>query len=419
MNFKIKVAFNTIVQLLGRIFSGLVTYLITLILARAYGPTGFGDFIKIITYVSYFYIMADFGANAIAVKVITEEKDSREILSSLLGFRLLASLILIFISLAVLSFLPIGNGQGYTPLVRLGIIVLSVTILTQSILTTANASFQKDLRYDKSVLATAFGYLLTLLLAYLFSLGHLSLVFIALSYAAGGLLTVLICYLLLPQKILPSFNPEKLRYIFFTSLPLGVTLVLNVIYFKADSFILTLTRSTQEVGVYGLAYKFFELSLVFPTFFMNSLYPVFLEKKQDKSGFKSILKQSGIILVVGAVLLTLVMLLFAPLLINFTSGAKYLTDFSGAVLALRILSLSLPLFFVSSFLMWLLITHNKQNLLVPFYGFSMLVNIVLNIMFIPKYGYVPAAITTGVSEAVVTVLLLIPSIRLLKKNNGQ
>ncbi len=419
MDFKIKVAYNTLIQLFGRFFSGLVTYLITLVLVRAYGVTGFGDFIKIITFVSYFYIMADFGANAVTVKLLGEDKtENQKNLASLLGFRILASLILIFIALAILTFLPMGINQGYTVLVRAGIIILSLTILTQSLLTTANAFFQKSLRYDKSVLATSLGYLFTLLLAYIFSLGHFSLIFISLAYVLGGGLTVLVCFLLLPERLVPSFDLQKIRVIFWASLPLGVTLIFNLIYFKDDSFILALTRSTQEVGVYGLAYKFFELVLVFPTFFMNSLYPVFLAKKNDQKGFAQVFQQSGVILMGSSLLLTLAMIIFAPFLINFTSGAKYLADFSGAVLALRILSLSLPFFFVSSFLMWVLITHDQQKLLVPFYGFSMLLNIVLNILFIPKYGYIPAAITTGVSEAVVMVLLLIPSLSFLRKQES-
>lgn len=418
MNLKLKVAYNTLVQLFGRFFTGIITYLITLVLVRQYGPIGFGDFVKILTYVSYFYIMADFGFNAVVVKKITQrEEDTVLYLSNLLGLRIILSLLLIFISLAILSFLPQGQDQGFTPIVRLGIIIGSVTTLTQAILTTCNAYFQKIMRYDKSVLASSFGYLLTLVLAFLFARGSFSISFLAIPYVLGGVFTVFLCFLLLGQKIIPAFEKNIWQSIFWPSLPLGLTLILNLVYFKADSFILTLTRTTSEVGIYGLAYKFFEIGLVFPTFFMNSLYPVFINKMQDKKeDFLIILKKSGMVLLASSLLLTAVLVILAPLLINFTSGAKSL-DFAGAILALRILSLSLPFFFVSSFLMWLLITHDKQNLLVPMYGFSMLLNIVLNLIFIPQYGYLAAAIITMVSEAIVVGLLLVPSIQILKQKS--
>ncbi len=39
------------------------------------------------------------------------------------------------------------------------------------------------------------------------------------------------------------------------------------------------------------------------------------------------------------------------------------------------------------------------------YGVAMAVNVVLNIAFVPQFGYIAAAIITGVSEGVVLLLL--------------
>ena len=407
MRTTIKVAYNTSVQVFGRLFTGLITYLVTLILVRQYGSVGFGEFVKILTYISYFYIMADFGANAVTLRKITaDEKETNVFMSNLLGFRIVFSLILVFVSTSLLVFLPQGTDQGFTSVARLGIILGSLTILTQSLLTTTNVYFQKTMRYDKSVIAASLGYLLTLLLAFGFARLNVSVALLSLPYVMGGAFSVLVAFLFLGQGILPAFNIKYWRIIFFESLPLGITLVLNLVYFKADSFILTLTRSTQEVGVYGLAYKFFEICLVLPTFFMNSLYPIFLERKNN--GLENILRKSGLFLLFSSLILTLAVFITAPAIINFTAGTKQV-DFEGAIIALRILSLSLPFFFISSFLMWLLITHEKQNLLVPFYGLSMILNVVLNAIFIPTHGYLAAAITTGITEVFVTLLLLIPS----------
>lgn len=409
MNLKLKVLYNTAVQILGRFFTSIVTYLITLLLVRQYGPVGFGEFVKILTFVSYFYIMADFGFNAVVVKKITEDSQKTSVLiSNLVGLRIAVSLFLIFVAISVLAFLPQGVDQGFTQVVRLGIIIGLLTILTQSLLTSTNAYFQKTLRYDKSVLAACLGYILTLCVAFVFAKNHLPVAFLIISYVLGGILSVLVSFLMLDEKILPMFNKKVWWMMLSSSWPLGLTLILNMVYFKADSFILTLTRSTKEVGVYGLAYKFFEMALVVPTFFMNSMYPVFLEKLKDKSfEFQRILKKSGLILFSASILITTVLFFASPFLINFTSGEKF-QDFQGAIIALRILSLSLPFFFFSSFLMWILITHDRQKTMMFFYAVSMLLNIVLNIVLIPKYGYIAAAVTTGISEFFVMVLLLIP-----------
>ena len=189
---------------------------------------------------------------------------------------------------------------------------------------------------------------------------------------------------------------HKYFSLFQASIPLGLTLIFNLIYFHIDSIILTLTRPTVEVGIYGLAFKVFELPLVLPTFFMNALYPVMLGVR-GYSLNKLILKSAGILLFVSS-LLTVIVWFAAPLLVFIKS------DFAESISALRILSLGLPFFFLSSLTMWTLITKKQRMKLVYIYGFSMLINIGLNVIFTPVYGYSAAAWITVFSEGVVLLL---------------
>ena len=81
-------------------------------------------------------------------------------------------------------------------------------------------------------------------------------------HGTGELSVVEILY----QNIWDIVVPLRLRSLFIASFPLGLTLLFNVVYFHIDSIILTFTRTSAEVGIYGLAYKIFELPLVLPTF---------------------------------------------------------------------------------------------------------------------------------------------------------
>jgi len=56
-----------------------------------------------------------------------------------------------------------------------------------------------------------------------------------------------------------------------------------------------------------------------------------------------------------------------------------------------------------------------QNYLIRVYVSAFATNLMLNLIFIPSYGYFAAAITTGISEAVVLVLLGIKLSSLYKK----
>lgn len=394
---KLAVAANTISQLTGKILGAATTFVITLLLARQFGVTGYGDFIKVTTYVAFFFLVADFGLNAVYLR-----HENKYALSTLLGTRIVLAATLIFLSLAVLSFLPQNTQDGYTNAVRLGIILFSPAILFQSLITSANAVFQKKLRYDLATVALALGSVVSLGTLWLILKTPTNAVFAGtMALLSGGAATAaaaLVGVRMLKEPLTVSFSPARGLSFFGSAVPLGITLLFNLVYGHADSVILTLTRSTGEVGIYGLAYKMFELMLVFPTFFMNAVYPVLLKAKTEESRFLSIVRQSFMFLCAMSLVAVLLTWIAAPLVTTIRS------DFASSVLPLRILSLSFPFFFVSALTMWTLITIGKQGWLVWIYGSSMILNIAFNSMLIPRYGYLAAAWITVASEGVVLVV---------------
>jgi len=199
-----------------------------------------------------------------------------------------------------------------------------------------------------------------------------------------------------------------MRKMLSIAFPLGLTLLCNVVYFHADSILLTFFRSTSEVGVYGFAYKIFELPLSIPTFFMNAVFPLLLisRKSDNTPAFLRQVRQSAVLLFLLALVLVVLGYLTAPFisLVN--------ADFLKSVLPLRILLLSLPVFFLTSLTMWVLIALKKRSQLFIIYFVSMVVNIGSNMLLIPKYGYMASAWITVVSE----ILVLMLSLLIIKKS---
>lgn len=409
MPFKIKVAANTLVQLIGRSISAVTTFIIMILLAAAYGPIGFGEFIKMTTYIGFFYLIADFGINAIYLK---EEKSGSVRFSNLLFLRALWAILLTFAAIAILVFLPFDTitNQGFTPLVKLGIIILAPTILFQAIFVSCNALFQKHLRYDKSVIATIVSTALTLVLVYLLVSMHAPLTVTLGAFVFGAsVLTVVSLGLSRPyvdgrrllQELLTNNNIKVWKNLVRQSYPLGLTLVFNLIYFRADIFILSYLRTTVEVGIYGLAYKFFDFSLTIPVFFMNAVYPALLARASNPPAFIRIIKQSAVFLFIASVVVLITGYMVSPLL------TMVKPDFVLSILPFRILLGSVPFFFLSSLFMWALIAAGKQRKLPGIYSLGMILNIVLNLLIVPVAGYNGAAVITGISEAFVLALLFV------------
>lgn len=395
MSSRLVIARNTLSQLIGRFVSSGALFVSSIFIARAFGADGYGDFIKITSFVALFYLVADFGINAIYI-----QHENSRFWPTLLMLRLILGILLVIVALGIVAFLPQGTTQGYTSGVRLGIILLSPAIILQAIITSTNAVFQQKLRYELSTFAVTSGAIVTVFLIWLVTLflsPFAGAVASSIAILGGTFVTSLIAFVLV-RRYVPfglSFDRTVGRNLLIGSLPLGLTLIFNQIYFRVDSVILTLTRTTSEVGIYGFVYKIFEVCLVVPTFFMNSVYPMMV--KNGSLDLKRITKKSLFVLGGSSLGLLIVVWMLAPVV------SLVRPEFSAGVSALRVLSLSLPLFFLSSVAMWTIISLKKQRILLPIYGGSMLLNIILNSKFIPTYGFMAAAWVTVASEALVLV----------------
>ena len=374
----------------------------SILLARAFGVDGYGDVTKIATFVAIFYPLADFGMNA----VFLQKKDA--LWAELLGVRLVTSVCLVFLAMALLVFLPQGAGQGYTAVVRLGIIVLLPSVVFQAIVTTTNAAFQKRFRYDLAAVAIIAGSAVTIGAVWI--LAPTGVIGVIVALGIGAMTTAAAALLFvkpLEGPVRPVLYRSSLADYFTRALPLGMTIAFNLIYFRADQIILALSRQTAEVGLYGLAYKVFEFFLAVPTFVMNSAYPLMVQKANQESarlparqgirnqGLRQLFQKMLLAMIPASIFMMLIMWVASPLL------TMIRPEFAGSIPALRVLSLGLPFFFLTSLTMWTMIAAKKHMALIGIYGVSMILNVLLNIWLVPQYGYMAAAWVTVSSEAVV------------------
>ncbi len=393
------IALNTIAQIIGKIISGGTTFLVSILLAHALGVEGYGDFTKITTYVAFFYLFCDFGLNA-AYLQLADKQTALKTKNALFTVRCIISILLMFITLAITTFLPGSSEQGYSTVVKMGIILFTPTVLLQALITTTNALFQERLRYDFATYATTIGSLVTLVCIFFMSktlLPSAMLFGSLLAFLIGSFFTVITALFFVKKIVgLPAFviDAHTIKKLLSTALPLGITLLFNVIYFRIDSVILTISRSTMEVGTYGLAYKFFEMALVIPTFFMNAALPalVLAKKNSDTKKLQAQIKTSGITLFLLSIVVSVGGWIAAPLF------SLIKPEFVSSILPFKLLLMGLPIFYLSSLTMWILVVEKKQTQMLIIYALSMVINIIANAVFIPQYGYMAAAWVTILSE---------------------
>lgn len=394
-----KIFTNTLYQILTKIFTSASGFIITILIARYFGAKVYGDYTKITAFIALFYLVADFGLNAIFLQM--EEKQAR--FSYLLSLRLFFSLIIVTVvnGLILLMFFNRSQDIGFPAQLRLGSFIFSLTIIFQAILLSSSAIFQKKLRYDLYMLSITAGSLVTLFLIFFFSIKHMPLEYILLSYVAGNALSAAISLLVLNENIkLFSFNKNFAAKIIKDSLPLGLMLLFNLVYFRIDIIILSLFKNTVDVALYGYAYKYFEFLIAIPLFLSNALYPFLIRSLKNLRRYYGLAQKYLLIFFLISISITILAWLIAPLI------ALVKKDFIPSILIFKILLLSLPIFFLTNILQWILIAKNKKAYLLKIYIVAALLNALLNLLFIPIYSYIAAAIITGISEGFILILLL-------------
>ena len=392
------IASNTLAQLVAKFFGAGLTLLTTYYTIRLAGLELYGDLTRVIVLVALGFTSIDFGLNADALRRAQTKADILRQLNKVLIARIFLSLVAATVLNIVVFTLPGGYSAEVKSIFWLG----SLAIIFQGIFTSGNAYFQFNLEYWRSTVATVLGSFVTTILTLYFLWNTPSLTSLVFSVTIGYFVSATCTLLLLPQIRPSSINFQDVYDSLRSSSILGAILIASVLSSKLDTILLGIYRPSSEVGEYGFAYRIFEVILVLPVFVMNSLYPMMLKNKKDL--LNSTLLTLGII----GLFAGLTTFLFSPLILLIKPGLFL------SLGSLRLLSLSLPLFYLTAPLMWYLITKNDEKKVLQTFLFSTTLNLLLNLTFIPRYGALSAALITGITELFIFISLLYHSLTLKK-----
>lgn len=394
-----KLAAHTLYQVIARIASSGASFLITVLVARHFGVSSYGDFAKVTAFVTMFYLFADFGFNAIFL----QKDGSGKRFKDLFYTRLVLAVFLIAVVNFIAFLLPYNplTRIGFSPFVRMAISLFSVTIFTEAILFSTFAIFQRKYIYQRFMLATIVGSVVTLSLVGIFVLLGCSLFWVFVAYVIGALVEAAVSLLFTEEQFFPAVvHMPFVKELFYETLPVALMLIFNLIYFRVDTFLLALFRPSVDVGIYDIAYRVFDFLIALPLFLSNVLYPRLIEHEKNNRNVKAMVMAYAIRFFGLGILVAIPFWFLSPLLFYVIKPALL-----PAVTPLRLLLLSLPIFFATNILQWILLAKKQQKYLAGVYFVLTLVNILLNLLFIPHFGYVASAIITSVSEAFVLLAL--------------
>lgn len=410
-NVFFRIGLNTAVQIAGKalsLFLGLGT---TALLTRYLGTGGYGNYTLVFAYLSFFSTIADFGLQFTVVQELTKKEIQQQtIYSTFLSIKLFLVIASVVLALIFLLFFP------YPSVIKTAIIVGAISVAFGNLMGYATTIFQSFVRLDLVTILDIVAKIVTVIGIIMFIHMNLGLYALITAVGIGNLAGLCAAAIILRQKISVSFHVNTIlaKQILKASIPIGFAAFISLLYFKVDTVMLSLYKSASDVGVYSFSYKIFENTLTLWSFYIASLYPLLSKfyHKKEKTLFSTVLQRSYLLASGGGIVCILILFLLAPFLVELFGG----THFHASILPLRILSLSIPLFFLDNiFYSLFLILHRVKNILFIM-CLALLSNILLNLFFIPRFGFIGASITTVLTEGAVLggyVIIFIQS----KKNS--
>jgi len=401
MKLSTKIAYNTIVQVGGKVISTALGLITIALITRQLGAYGFGEYTTIITYLSFFAIFADLGLTLVTVQMISAKNaDENGILSNLFTLRLVTAIVFLCFAPAIIYFLP------YTPSVKMGALIGVLTFLFPALNQILIGVFQKYLRMDKDVLAEVVGRVVLLAGVVLGIFLGCGLYGVMLSMAASSLVNFLLHYIFSRKfvRIRLTFSPWIWKEIITRSWPLAITITFNLIYLKTDTLILSLLKSPSDVGIYGASYKIIEVASTIPFMFAGIILPILTESWSDGDArrYKHVMQRSFDVMLLFALPLIVGTQFVARDVILLVAGPEFAA--SGDVL--RILIIATGGIFIGCMPAHGLIAVEKQKKAIPAYIFTAISSLAGYLIFIPLYSYIGAAWVTVYSETVISLILL-------------
>jgi O-antigen/teichoic acid export membrane protein len=198
-----------------------------------------------------------------------------------------------------------------------------------------------------------------------------------------------------------AFRGEQLGYALRFGVPTIFAGISYVLFTYADRILLTRYRDPQEMGLYSFACVIGLLPLLVSHAAVTAFMPHFYDSLRD--GDHDRIRRRSLRLTAGVVVTCITVSLAAQPLARIFAGA----DYHGALPAVPILALySFSHFTLARAVLDVLYHEGTRFLSLTWIGAALL-NIGLNVVFIPQHGYMAAAWTTlvtGSLHALVTAL---------------
>ena len=397
---------NTGMLFVGRIGSLVIKMIVTIFLARYLGRGLNGIYAGGIAYIYFFSAIATLGLDQFIVKELHQFPDNRDrILGTSFWMKVFAGFCCIPLIYLAYKVYPLkGTPYNY-------VFILSFIGVMQA-LTVVDAYFQSQVQSKYIMQVQIAGNLISAAIKLLLIYHKMPLIWFVYAYTFDFLLISIGYYFTYQQKQRSifnwSFNFQLSKKLFKYSWPLMVSGIMVALYVRIDLIMVQNISGIKEAGAYATVAQFSEVWSFIPAVIVTSLFPAILNARRDDPVRYKKRMQHLYDLMVYLSLPTAIIITFAAPLIYKVLTPEY--SYAAPVLAVHIWSGVFV--FLGQASTQNLIAENFNKITFVRAAFGAIVNILLNLILIPRMGMMGAAISTLVAYAsLVFFITFIPKVR--------
>jgi len=395
---------NTGWLLFNNVFGMVIALFVGIYVARYLGPDNFGLLSYAGSFVGLFSALVTLGLDNIVVReLVKDEKKRDELLGTTFILKIIGSILVLIIIVIAVRF---TNNDSFTNLL---IFIIAIGTIFQSF-NVIQFYFQAKVLSKYTVYAQIFATILCSVIKLLLIHLNMGLIYFAMVTLIQSIILALgFVAMYIKQKLnLFNWRPkfDLARFLLKDSWPLILSGIAISIYMKIDQVMIKNMLDAKAVGNYAVAVRLSEVWYFIPMIITNSLFPAIINaKKISEKLYYERLQKLYDLMVWLSIGIALPIMLFSHNIINLLFGIQY--QEAAGILKIYVWAGVSVFLGVASSQYLLAENYTKISFLRTLIG--AVINVILNIILIPRYGTNGAAIATVISYfGSVFLIVLIP-----------
>lgn len=373
-------------------------------LLRYLGAYSYGQFQFVLAYVTLFGVVIDFGIQQYIIKKISEDRSRAK-----QYFQNFFAVEIVLASTVYAVMVGIAYFNGYEPIVFKAIMIAGLGAalhgLTYPFLAVVTAFY--DLK--KAALLNFISSVINFTVIFVTIWLDGSILMLVVQQIIFAVIAILLYYQFVKKHIgnpeiikgIRQLNWPLIKKIFRAALPFAMLVGFSTVYNRIDLILISKFLGYTQTGLYGAAYRVFDLLAFFPAVVSHSLYPLFstlMIQKNIPEVRATLERYIRFMIAVALPMATGIMLLSEPIVRIFTGNDfASAADISQTARVLSVLVWAPAILFVYIVINALVISQ-LTKLAMFITGANVAVNIIGNIILLPRIGIMGAAIMTLISE---------------------